>query len=334
MRKFIVCLLVAVFVNLCPFCANAADNNIVPFTAEQISASKVAAYILTESLKKDNIIAVQEDLDGDGINEVIPQPKFLKGPFVIYYFDGTAYQKISIDQNKMLASEIHREWKVDMIFLNMGKAKTIVLYANLYRLPCEGKGQTYSSGNLILAYRYGEKKISLIRQYASDYVIDACTGTNTKAECSPPLGRFDCYFSQNRENNLLLVQTAISLNILDAYGNMVPAPGNLFIDPTVAKIRAFDIIGNDILVAAEKGSRIRIWDSADPNRTIDTDSQYDVGEFKEVVFDSPQELLVTAFRNGEQIVRQFYINTVTWSIDCVDVCKFTPFESGSKTVSK
>jgi hypothetical protein len=333
MRKLAVCLLAAVFMNLCMVRADAADNNIVPFTAGQISAAKAAAAVLTESLKKDNVLTVEEDLYGDGINEVIPQPKFLKGPFVVYYFDGTAYQKISIDQNKLLSPEIHREWKVDMVFLNRGKAKTIVLYANLYRLPCEGKGQTYNSGNLILAYRYGEKKITLIRQYTSDYVIDACTGTNTKTECSPPLGRFECNFAQNREHNLLLIQTAISLNVMDAYGNMVPAPGSLFIDPSNAKIRAFDIVGSDILVAAEKGSRIRIWYSADPSRTIDTDSQYDVGEFKDIVFDSPQEILVTAVRNGEEIVRQFNVNTVTWSIDCTDVCKYNPFE-GSKSGGK
>ena len=120
-----------------------------------------------EEVFKDNSIALEADLDGDGKDEIVARMRDISSPLKIFYLTGKKYKQTESNLITFHDTGISSSG-ISYLALKKGKGMLLVLYTPLGKL-IEGRG--WYSGNAIIAAEFKKHKINVIMDTYSDYGI-------------------------------------------------------------------------------------------------------------------------------------------------------------------
>ncbi len=126
-----------------------------------------------DELLKHEFIALEDDLDGDGLTEIVAHMREINGELKVFFYDGQKYEaagtEIKIFDNPELTSTRIKYFALD----NGPESRRLVLYSNLMK---DIEGHSYSAGNAIAMAEYKNRKLDTIFTTYSEY--EPHTGPN------------------------------------------------------------------------------------------------------------------------------------------------------------
>jgi hypothetical protein len=157
-------------------------------TGKEVNTLK-STNIDTIKFKEENKIVLEDDLDGDGMNELVQSFNFdVNLSPVLFHKEGKGYTLCSADKNLKINTEMTKGYSSVYDFGKKG-SKMIAYIGALCCKYIEGK--SYPSNNLILIYQFKDGKYILRAQYFSEYDGDDAGNVTKKTDFeSAPMGRY------------------------------------------------------------------------------------------------------------------------------------------------
>lgn len=205
-----------------------------------------------KNYKTNYLIQTEEDLDGDGVRELIPAyTGGINEPPRVFYVENGNNMPVKGDKGAEVDPVISKGVPA-VYFLNNGAGKTMFLIGQACcREDMAGKG--YDSGNIILAYRYNNRKLTLLNKYFSDYELQGADINANTEYAQAPLGReyFEAVIPDITGTTLLVQKRDGSIYFLDPAGNLTAADYNIPVEASGLRIKSFKM-NNDELIAVEE----------------------------------------------------------------------------------
>jgi hypothetical protein len=205
------------------------------------------------------LIQYSEDLDGDGVQELIPAyTGGINAPPRVFYVENGNNMPAKADKGAEIDPVVSKGVPA-VYFLNNGAGKTMFLIGQTCcREDIAGRG--YDSGNIILVYQYKNKKLTLLNKYLSDYEIQGPdTVTNTE-NAQAPLGReyFEAVTPDITGTTLLVHKRDGSIYFLDAAGNLTATEYNIPVEASGAGIKSFKMNGDELIAVEEASGKFKV----------------------------------------------------------------------------
>jgi hypothetical protein len=175
-------------------------------------------------------ICAKEDLDDDGLPELVKRVDNINDPQIVFYKKADKYFKVTAKEE--LAYEKDMSIGSDYFFLERNDKKIMV---RLSGLGGSDGGRSYGRGNMIKIYEFKDKKLACIKEY----VYDGGYSGYGKDIVEAPLGRnsISGAVSNDKKRLLLVLQDGGGNNLItpdckmirvradyDVNSSIIPAP--------------------------------------------------------------------------------------------------------------